>query len=143
MGLFGNLFGRKTLTTTDEDFGELVSFSTKGSRVGWLIELTFLGDHIEIMLAGDRTGLDESQKAILIKALLNERDIRAESTAALREQYQNADLPFVSIEAHFNVKGLMVRDDGFELTFQQKAEQQYFFNVHFENNKQVGVSIDG
>lgn len=143
MSLLRALFGRKTLRTTDEDFGELESFSAKGHRVGWLIELTFLGDEIEIMIAGDKNGLDQSQKDILIKALLNERDIRTESTAVLREQYQNADLPFESIEAHFNVKDLMVRDDGFELTFQQKAEQQYFFHVHFENNKQVGVSIDG
>jgi hypothetical protein len=36
-----------------------------------------------------------------------------------------------------------VRDDGFEIAFQQKNDPYYFFNVHFENNKQVGVSIDG
>ncbi len=143
MGLFGNLFSQKKFTTTDEDFGELESFSTKGNRVGWLIELTFLGDDIEILIDGDKDGLNESQKAILIKALLNERDILSESTIALSEQYQNADLPFESIKAHFYVKGIMVRDDGFELTFQQKAEQQYFFHVHFKNNKQMGVSIDG
>lgn len=141
--MFANLFGRKTHTTTDEDFGKLVSFSTKGSRVGWLIELTFLGDDIEILIDGDKDGLNESQKAILIKALLNERDIRSESTIALSEQYSNADLKFESIGAHFVVKGLTVRDDGFELTFQQKEGQEYFFNVHFENNKQIGVSIDG
>ncbi len=143
MGLFGNLFKQKRLTTTDEDFGELESFSTKGNRVGWLIELTYLGDDIEIIIDGDKDRLNESQKAILIKALLNERDILSESTIALREQYSNADMAFESIETHFHVKGLFVRNYGFEITFQQKEEPEYFFHVHFENNKQVGVSIDG
>ena len=50
---------------------------------------------------------------------------------------------FISIERHFELKGISVRDDGFEMSYQEKEGQNYFFNVHFENNKQIGVSIDG
>jgi hypothetical protein len=52
-------------------------------------------------------------------------------------------MEFLSIEKHFELKGISVRDEGFEMAFQEKEGQNYFFNVHFENNKQVGVSING
>lgn len=52
-------------------------------------------------------------------------------------------MEFLSIEKHFELKGISVRDEGFEMAFQEREVQNYFFNVHFENNKQVGVSIDG
>ena len=51
-------------------------------------------------------------------------------------------MKFVTIEKHFKLEGISVRDEGFEMIFQEKEGQNYFFNVHFENNKQVGVSID-
>lgn len=143
MSLLGKLFGKKKLTTNDPDFGEIESFSTKGNRIGWQIELNFLGSDIEILIEGDENGLNAKQKSILMKALLNEPEIHAESTAALKEQFHNADLEFESIEMHFDLRGISVRNEGLELAFQEKEGQNYFFNVHFENNKQVGVSIDG
>ena len=143
MGIFGNLFGSKKLKTTDSDFGEIESFSTRGNDVGWQVNKRFLNSDIEILLAGNKDGISENQKRILLNALNNETEIKSESEKALKEQFENAEMEFVSIEKHFELKGISVRDEGFEMAFQEKEGQNYFFNVHFENNKQVGVSIDG
>lgn len=143
MGIFGNLFGSKKLKTTDSDFGEIESFSTRGNDVGWQVNKRFLNSDIEILIAGNKDGISENQKRILLNALNNETEIKSESENALKEQFENAEMEFVSIEKHFELKGISVRDEGFEMAFQEKEGQNYFFNVHFENNKQVGVSIDG
>ncbi|WP_225037318.1 hypothetical protein [Winogradskyella sp. SM1960] len=143
MGIFGNLFGSKKLKTTDPDFGEIESFSTRGNDVGWQINKRYLNSDIEILIAGNKDGIAENQKRILLNALNNETEIKSESELALKEQYANAEMEFESIEKHFDLKGISVRDDGFEMAFQQKNDPYYFFNIHFENNKQVGVSIDG
>ncbi|MFC7772974.1 hypothetical protein [Flavobacterium sp. GCM10027622] len=143
MGIFGNIFGSKKLKTTDSDFGEIESFSTRGNDVGWQINKRYLNFDIEILIAGDKDGIAENQRRILLNALNNETVIKSESEKALKEQYANAEMEFESIEEHFDLKGISVRDEGFEMAFQQKNDPYYFFNVHFENNKQVGVSIDG
>ena len=143
MGIFGNLFGSKKLKTTDSDFGEIESFSTRGNDVGWQVNKRFLDSDIEILIAGNKDGISENQKRILLNALNNETEIKSESEKALKEQFKNAEMEFVSIEKHFELKGISVREEGFEMAFQEKEGQNYFFNVHFENNKQVGVSIDG
>ena len=143
MGIFGKLFGSKKLKTSDSDFGEIESFSTRGNDVGWQVNKRFLDSDIEILVAGNKDGISENQKRILLNALNNESEIKSESEKALKEQFENAEMEFVSIEKHFELKGISVRDEGFEMAFQEKEGQNYFFNVHFENNKQVGVSIDG
>tara|TARA_B100001059_G_scaffold230093_1_gene263770 strand:- start:593 stop:1024 length:432 start_codon:yes stop_codon:yes gene_type:complete len=143
MGIFGKLFGSKKLKTTDSDFGEIESFSTRGNDVGWQVNKRFLDSDIEILVAGNKDGISENQKRILLNALNNETEIKSESEKALKEQFENAEMEFISIEKHFELKGISVRDEGFEMAFQEKEGQNYFFNVHFENNKQVGVSIDG
>ncbi len=143
MGLFGKLFGSKKLKTIDSDFGEIESFSVRGNKVGWTFKKQFLDSDIEILIDGNKEGLSESQKRTLIAALKNESEIKSESEKALKEQFGNAEMEFVSIEKHFDVSSISVNDNGFELTFQEKEDPYYYFNVHFENNKQVGVSIDG
>lgn len=143
MGIFGNLFGSKKLKTIDSDFGEIESFSTKGNDIGWQINKRYLNSDIEILIAGNKDGIAENQKRILLNALNNETEIKLELEKALKEQYANAEMEFESIEKHFDLKGISVRDEGFEMAFQQKDDLCYFFNVLFENNKQVGVSIDG
>ena len=143
MGIFGKLFGSKKLKTIDSDFGEIESFSTRGNDVGWQINKKYLNSDIEILIAGEKDGIAENQKRILLNALNNETEIKSESENALKEQYANAEMEFESIEKHFDLKGISVRDEGFEMAFQQKNDPYYFFHVHFEDNKQVGVSIDG
>lgn len=143
MGLFGNLFGSKKLKITDADFGEIESFSKRGAEVGWKINHLFLGFTIEILIAGNKDQIASNQKQILLDALQNEATIKTEAESALNEQFENAEMEFISLEKHFNLKGISVYNEGFNMTFQEKEKPYYFFNVHFENNKQVGVSIDG
>lgn len=143
MGVFGNLFGSKKLKTTDSDFGEIESVSTRGNDIGWQVHKRFLNCDIEIIIAGNKDGISENQKLILLNALNNETEIKSESEKALKEQFENAEMEFVSIDKHFELTAIHVHEKGFEMAFQKKEGQNYFFNVHFENNKQVGVSIDG
>lgn len=143
MGVFGNLFGSKKLKTTDSDFGEIESVSTRGNDIGWQVHKRFLNCDIEIIIAGNKDGISENQKLILLNALNNETEIKSESEKALKEQLENAEMEFESIDKHFELTAIHVHEKGFEMAFQEKEGQNYFFNVHFENNKQVGVSIDG
>ena len=143
MGILGNLFKSKKLKITDKDFGEIESFSTNGNRIGWLINREFLKSKIEILIEGNKNGINENQKLILLNALKNETEIKFEAENALKEQFENAEMEFESIEKHFALKGISIRNEGFEMAFLEKEGKKYFFNVYFENNKQVGVSIDG
>ena len=139
----GGKFKSKKLKTTDSDFGEIESFSTNGNRIGWQVNRKYLDSDIEILIEGNKDGIDESQKRILLNALNNEAEIKSESEKALKEQFENAEMEFIALEKHFELKGISVRNGGFEMAFLEKEKKRYFFNVQFENNKQVGVSIDG
>lgn len=144
MGIFENLFGsKKKLKITDLDFGEIESSFTKGNKVGWKIKKRFLDSDIEILIVSNQNGISENQRQIILNALNNEKEIKAESEKALKEQFENVDIDFISIEKHFEPKSLSIQENGFEMSFQEKEGQNYYFNVHFESNKQVGVSIDG
>jgi hypothetical protein len=142
MGIFGKLFGSEKLKVNDSDFGELESFFMKGNRVGWSIKKRFLGKNIEISVFGDKNGISEAQRTIILNALNNEMQIKSESEKALKQEFENAERDFISIDEHFNFEGMSVYDNRFEISFQENSGRYYFFNVHFENNKQVGVSID-
>ncbi len=143
MGIFAKLFGSKKLKTTDSDFGEIESFSLRGNAVGWTFKKQFFNSDVEILIDGDKEKISEAQKRTLINALNNESEIKAESEKALKEQFNNAEMEFVSIQKHFDVNSISMNDEGFELSFQKKNDPYSYFNVHFENNKHVGVSIDG
>ena len=143
MGLFTDLFGHRKLKTVDADFGAIQSFSRRGTDVGWLVNKTFIGFDIDILIAGDKDGISEIQKQVLLHALNNDIAIYAESAKALNEKYQSLDIVFDSLEKHFELKEISVRDEGLEMAFQEKGGAHHFFIVYIENNKSIGVSIDG
>lgn len=142
MGLFGKLFGSKKLTIHDPDFGAMESIRVRKDIVYWSFKTRFLNADIDISIDGDTEKVYQNQKQILLSALASESQIKSESEKALKDQFANADMELVSIEAHFEVGSISVNDRGFELTFEEKNDPYYHFNVHFENNKEVGVSID-
>ena len=143
MGILGKLFGTDKLKVTDTDFGEIESFSTNGDRIGWLVNRRYLDTNVEILIDGNTEGLFKDQKQILLQALNNEPTVKLEAENALKEQYENAELTFISLDTHFQLKEISVNTEGFEMIFQEKEGKNYFFSVHFKNNKQIGVSIDG
>ncbi|QRM90009.1 hypothetical protein FG167_12475 [Lacinutrix sp. WUR7] len=143
MEILGKLFGRDKLKITDTDFGEIESFSTNGNRIGWLVNRRYLDTDVEILIDGNIEGLFKEQKEILLQTLNNESAVKLEAGNALKEQYENAELAFISLDTHFQLKGISVNTEGFEMIFQEKEGKNYFFSVHFKNNKQIGVSIDG
>lgn len=143
MGIFKNLFGSNKLKIIDPEFGEIESFFKKGNNIGWKIKKSFLDAAIEILIIGNEGGISEKQRQIVLDALNNENEIKTEAEKALKEQFENAEMDFIAIEKHFEPKSISIQERGFEMSFQEKEGQNCFFNVHFENNKQVGVSIDG
>lgn len=78
------IFGSRKLKTTDSDFGEMESCSTKENDVGWQINKRFLDSDIEILVAGNKDGISENQKRILLNALNNETEIKSESEKGLK-----------------------------------------------------------
>ena len=141
MGLFGKLFGSKKLTLHDPDFGAMESLGVRKDIVHWSFKTRFLNTDIDVFIDGDTEKVSQGQKQILLSALESESQIKSESEKALKDKFGDAEIEFVSIEAHFEVNSISVSDRGFELTFEEKKDY-YHFNVHFENNKEVGVSID-
>ena len=95
-----------------------------------------------ILIGGNKDGISKKQKRILLNALNNETKIKSESEKALKEQFENAEMEFISIGKQFKLEGISVNDEGFEMAFQEIKRLNYFFNIHFENNEQVGVSSD-
>ncbi|MEP0264309.1 hypothetical protein [Dokdonia sp.] len=143
MGIFNTLFGKKKLKITDPDYGDIESIHIKGTHVDWLVKQSFIGTHIDVFLRGDKNGISDIQKRTLQTILTQEAQISFESEKALKEQFENANMEFINIDTHFDVRSLFIQEQGFELTFQEKKSPYYFFNVFFENNKAVGVSVDG
>lgn len=144
MKLFKNIFGKQSkLTGIDTDFGEMHISNSRGNSVTWMFKYQFLNSDIMIFIHGNRQGIYPSQKQILLSALDNETLIKSEAEKALKNELANADISFISIEQQFTVTSISVYDDGFELGFREKESPFYYFNVHFKNNQQEGVSIDG
>ena len=143
MGLFEKLFGSKKLKTIDQDFGAIERFNINGNRVGWKFNQKFFDTDLEILMEGNKDGIFKSQKKILLDALNNESIIKSEASRALKAQFLDAEMEFIALENHFDIHGISIQENGFELSFQQKEDPFYFFNVYFQNNKSVGVSIDG
>ena len=128
MGILGKLFGTDKLKVTDTDFGEIESFSTNGDRIGWLVNRRYLDTDVEILIDGNTEGLFKDQKQILLQALNNEPTVKLEAENALKEQYENAELTFTSLDEHFQLKGISVNTEGFEMIFQEKEGKNYFFS---------------
>ena len=142
MGILTKLFSKEVLKIKDSDLGTIRSKSIKGSKVVWVSHRKFLGFEIEILIEGNKNIVSIVQKENLLKALNNETEIKSESTKALEEQYKNTEIEFTSIEELFDVIEISVNDHGFDLTFQEIQGENIFLNVHFKNNKQVGVSTE-
>lgn len=143
MGLFDKLFGSKKLKVTDPDYGDIESVHIKGAHVDWLVKQAFLGTHIDVFLKGDKNGISNVQKRTLQTILTHEPQVSSESEKALKKQFKNANMEFITIDTHFDVRSIFIQEQNFELTFQEKESPYYFFNIFFENNKAVGVSVDG
>ena len=78
MGIFRRFFGSKKIKVIDSDFGEIKSFSTRGNDVGWIVNKRFLDFNIEILMTGNKDGIYENQKQIILNALNNESEIKLE-----------------------------------------------------------------
>ena len=78
MGLLGNLFGGKKEKTIDSYFGELKNFNLNGKEIVWQLNYAFLNANPQILIAGDREGLLQRTKLLLLNALDNEAHIKAE-----------------------------------------------------------------
>ena len=141
MKFLKKLFKKEKLVKQDPDFGEIKSFKIKGENVWWQAKGKFFEKEIDIHFNGNRNGIFPSQKRIVLSALNNQSKIKAESIKALKEEFDNADEKFISLNEHFVLEAISVNGSELELSF---LEQNifYYFNVHFKNNKQVGVSID-
>lgn len=144
MKLLKNIFGiQSEVTGIDDDFGEINIANSNGIFVTWMFPYKFLNSDIMILIDGNKQGINTSQKQILLDALNNETLIKSEAEIALQDELANADILFISIQEQFTVVSISVYDDVFELNFREKESPFYYFNVHFKNNRQDGVSIDG
>ncbi|SHG97811.1 hypothetical protein [Flagellimonas flava] len=143
MGFFKKLFGGHTsLELVDSELGKFDSDYIKGENVTWIGSAVLFGVTIELLMDGSRENLSQNQKQIVLNALANEDLLKSESSIAISKEYNNADMMFTSLGEQLEVKTITSNENGFELSFEQKESPYYYFNVHFENNKQQGVSID-
>jgi len=144
MGFFSKLFGTKhtKLELVDSELGKFDSDYIKGSDVMWLGSVVLFGKSIELIMDGNREELSQIHKNIILSALGDQENLKAESTVAIKQEYDNADLKFISINEQLTPVAISTNNEGFQLSFEQNEKPYFYFNVFFENNKQVGVSID-
>ncbi|TJY38033.1 hypothetical protein [Pontimicrobium aquaticum] len=144
MSFFKKLFGRghTKLQIVDSDLGQFNSDYIKGSDVIWIGNTKLFGKSIELLMEGNQERISQVQKKIVLSALSDEDNLKSESSIAIKEEYKNAEMDFSSLEDLLEVKAITTNDNGFELSFEQKENPFFYFNVFFENNKQTGVSID-
>ncbi|MGI9525777.1 MAG: hypothetical protein ACR2MS_01560 [Weeksellaceae bacterium] len=143
MGIFKNLFQKKrTFMIDDADFGLIKGNKLNKDVILWEIKHNFFNKVINIYIEGNEEGIFKTQKEILVSALNHESEIRQDTENALQAELKNADLHLNSIEDYFDDPTISVNCEGFELSFQEKNEPYYIFNVQFKDNKLAGVSID-
>ncbi|MEO1487607.1 MAG: hypothetical protein AAFU57_17860 [Bacteroidota bacterium] len=143
MGFFKKLFGGHTsLELVDSELGKFDSDYVKGEDVTWIGSAILFGATIELLMDGSPDNLSQKQKQIVLNALANEDLLKSESSIAISNEYNNADMKFTSLGEQLEVKAITANANGFELSFEQKESPHYYINVHFKNNRQQGVSID-
>ena len=142
MAILSKLFSSKTLNINDPDLGLITKINKSGRKIIWQANRHFLGFDIEVLIQGNKNGINKIQKEILLEALKNESLIKLEAEKALRAQFQNSVMDFTSLEELFDVIEISLNDDGFTLTCQEKDGQFVFFNIHFENNKETNITIE-
>ena len=142
MGLFSKLFGSKKLTLEDSDFGTIKSHYIRGEEVGWSARYQLLNDDIEILIDGNKEGIDEAHKKRLQNFLSKGQSILIECEISLKEEFENADMPFTSLRDHFKPLGITVYPTEIEFTFEQIEDPCYFFNVYFNEDGDKYVSVD-
>ncbi len=143
MGFFNKLFKTEKLTITDSDFGKIKSLNVDKNSVIWKFEIIFLNKNIDVFIDGNREEINETEKQILLNAIKEQALIKSQSERAIKEEFENAGMKFISLEKQFEISSISVEQKGFQLTFSQIEEPYYDFSVYFnENNQQMAVLID-
>jgi len=143
MGFFDSLFGNggRGLTLEDMELGSFQSIAAKDEKVVWEGSVNFLGQDVSLVMSGDETNLNEAEKKSLDEIIKNEADIESQIDQGLAEAFDNADKEYSKWRDHFNFISIST-NHGIEITFEEK-ESRYLFDVHFEDNKFGGLSING
>lgn len=143
MSLLKKLFGKKEiLVLNDEQFGQMQGMRDVNSTIHWSAPTTFMGKSIQLTIKGTEHELDVQQKQLIINALKNEDVLKIQSEIGLKEQYENAGMKFKSLNEHFELEFITSDNNELTISFLEK-KSCYIFNVHFEENTYVAVSIDG
>lgn len=143
MSLLKKLFSKKEiLVLNDEQFGRMQGIRGPTNTIHWSAATTFMGKSIELIIKGTENELDIQQKQLILNALKNEDILKYQSKIGLKEQYENADMKFKSLDEHFELESISSNNNELIISFSEK-KSRYIFNVYFEENMYVSVSIDG
>ena len=117
MGFLKKLFGshHTSLELIDSDLGKFDSDFVKGIEVSWIGGSKLFGNSIELLMDGSPEKLSLNQKQIVINALANEELLKSESTVAIRNEYENAEMEFTSLDEQFEVKAFTSNENGLQI----------------------------
>lgn len=146
MSFLKNIFGRGSAgrekpVIEDDTLGTFNQLTGSGNNVTWKGIVHLMGATIAVYIHGEKDKLDEPQKKALTAMLANEANIEAEVDKALQGQYNNAGMEYVNWQTHFKCISITTAADGINVTMEQ-MNSFYHFNVFFEGNKAIDVSID-
>ncbi len=145
MGLLNNLFGGKPRKTVqDERFGEMILFRPQGTASIWAGKWELSDDNLEFFISGDEQEPAEDALQVLEK-LVAEPELLGQAKAAVIETLRNADEGYAQerFESDMALAAISVKAAGiFEISYVQRHDPYYHFNVAFEESGVVGVSID-
>ncbi len=145
MGFFERLFGfrnsKPKLSIQDNELGTFTALSDSKTRILWNGSANFLSEQISLNIYGDAERLDSSQKKLVISILQNESQIDQEIDKSLKEQYETANKEYTNWRAHFKVVSIESNEYDIYVTMEE-IDSMYLFNILFEDNKAIDVTID-
>ncbi|RYY69985.1 MAG: hypothetical protein EOO13_08020 [Chitinophagaceae bacterium] len=146
MGFLKSLLGinsstHEKITLTDQDLGVFTALNNTANKIIWKGSADFLTGKIDLFLHGSKEALDPDQKDRMITLLENKVVVGSQVDKTLREQYENADKDYSSLEKHFSYISISAGSHEMNISLEER-DSLYHFNVHLVNNEVMDVSID-
>lgn len=143
MQFLKNLFNRKKKSIEDVEFGTLTSIYSNGNNITWQMNFKFLDSNLNLSVNGNENGISEKTRKAIHQITSNQNKIIQGADQILRDEYQNVEMEYSSLDELFELEGISLEnDETLEFTFSQKDSPYYHFNVFFMNFQPTDVSID-
>lgn len=145
MNLLKNLFSTKPKPTYEHPLlGTIQALGLKGVNTTWSTTWEVGSESVELLLRGTEQTPSAGSLAALEK-IVSTPVLLDEAKAAVLDTLRNADEAYPTEQFKHDMRLAAISVEGadvFEISYEQRSEPFYHFNVLFRNGRSDGVSID-